>query len=319
MSVNSWLTRLASRLLARTSDGTQTVRLSRRRIYILPTRAGLLYAATLVAMLIGAINYALALGHALVFLLVGLGMVGILHTFRNLHGLLVAPGRADPVFAGEPAHFRLQIDNPRPSARPGLEFSCPQGAVVPCEIAAGECRTLNLPVATSRRGWLELPPVRLSTRFPLGLFTAWSYLRPEMRCLVYPQPRHTPLPPFSDEARGGQGRGEGGQDDFSGFRQRQPADPLRHVAWKASARLDGEQLLIKQFAGGSDRQLWLDWTLTEHSGNAEERLAQLAGWVLAAENAGLAYGLRLPALNIPPASGETQQRRCLEALALVDL
>jgi hypothetical protein len=35
-------------------------------------------------MLIGAINYNLSLGHALVFLLAGLGLVAMVHTFRNL-------------------------------------------------------------------------------------------------------------------------------------------------------------------------------------------------------------------------------------------
>jgi hypothetical protein len=59
----------------------------------------------LVVMLLGAINYNLALGHALVFLLAGLGVVGMIHTFRNLFGLVITPGRCEPVFAGETAHF----------------------------------------------------------------------------------------------------------------------------------------------------------------------------------------------------------------------
>ena len=53
------------------SDGTAPLRLGQRRIFIVPSRAGLFFALALVVMLIGAINYNLALGHALVFLLVG--------------------------------------------------------------------------------------------------------------------------------------------------------------------------------------------------------------------------------------------------------
>lgn len=308
--------RLESHLFARHSDGSQPVRLGRRRIYILPTRAGLLYAATLVVMLIGAINYALALGHALVFLLAGLGFAGMLHGFRNLHGLCIAPGRAEPVFAGETAHFQLWFDNERRVPRLALECMAQPEHSVRCDIPPGERRALNIPVTAARRGWLELPRVRLATLYPLGLFVAWSYLRPEMRCLVYPAPWLTPLPPPDDEATGGQRQGEGGQEDFAGFRTRQPADPLRHVAWKASARQDDGQLLVKQFAGGADLQLWLDWSLTDARHLPEERLSQLAGWVITAENEGLTYGLRLPGVTLPVARGEVQRRRCLEALAV---
>ena len=55
------------------SDGSAPFSLTQRRIFILPTRAGIIFAITLAAMFTGAINYDLALGHALVFLLTGLG------------------------------------------------------------------------------------------------------------------------------------------------------------------------------------------------------------------------------------------------------
>jgi hypothetical protein len=113
---------LQRRLFRWQSDGTAPLRLSQRRIFIIPTRGGLLFALALVVMLLGAINYNLALGHALVFLLAGLGIIGMVHTFRNLHGLIITPGRSEPVFAGEMAHFQLTRGNDRPSARLALEL-----------------------------------------------------------------------------------------------------------------------------------------------------------------------------------------------------
>ena len=50
----------------------------------------------------------------------------------------------------------------------------------------------------------------------------------------------------------------------------------------------------------------------------EERLSQLARWVLDAHAAGLAYGLRLPGATMELAAGEAQRDRCLEALALFE-
>ena len=126
------LTALIQRLITQTEDGTGTRQLDRGRIYILPTAAGWLYAILLSVMLLTAINYKLSLGHAWVFLLASLGFIGILHTFRNLHGLRFTPGQAVAVFAGESASFPLYLENPsrrqRPSIRKFLRVSrlrCP--------------------------------------------------------------------------------------------------------------------------------------------------------------------------------------------------
>ncbi len=299
------------------SDGTAPLRLGQRRIFIIPSRGGLLFALALVVMLIGAINYNLALGHALVFLLAGLGIVGMIHTFRNLHGLVITPGRSEPVFAGATAHFELTLDNDRTSPRLALELEAETGNSVMATVDRKKGVKIKIPLGTQKRGWLDLPRVRLTTRYPLGLFTAWAYLQPAMRCLIYPQPIAAPLPNASPSPVGGERHGDGGQEDFAGFRDRQPADSPRHVAWKASARNVGERpLLIKQFSGGAEVELIVDWRLTDDALPDETRIGILTGWLLAAETAGTPFGLSLPGLEIPPASGERHRQRCLEALAL---
>jgi len=311
------LASLKLRLFRWRSDGTKPFRLGQRRVFIIPTRGGLLYALALVVMLIAAINYNLALGHALVFLLAGLGIIGMVHTFRNLHGLIVTLGRSEPVFSGETAYFQLLLGNDRPTPRLALELEGESGNAVMTGVAARNQGSINIPLLTRQRGWLELPRVRLSSRYPLGLFVAWSYLQPAMRCLVYPAPIFTPLPPAQPATSSGERSGDGGQDDFSGFRERQPADSPRHVAWKASARNTASQpLLVKQFAGGAQVELQLDWHQTDPALPVDSRLAQLAGWVLTAEDEGVAYGLQLPGQEIHVASGDAQRRRCLETLAL---
>lgn len=313
----SILASLQLRLFRWRSDGTQPFRLGQRRVFIIPTRGGLLFALALVVMLLAAINYDLALGHALVFLLAGLGITGMVHTFRNLHGLLIAPGRSEPVFAGETAHFQLLLGNDRATPRLALELEGEAGNSVMANIAAREQSALSIPLTSRRRGWLALPRIRLSSRFPLGLFVAWSYLQPSMRCLVYPAPRFTPLPAALPASNGGEGHGDGGQNDFAGFRERQPADSPRHVAWKASARSsDRQPLLVKQFAGGAQVELQLGWQQTDPTLPVDERLSLLAAWVLTAEAEGIAYGLQLPGREIPVAGGEAQRRLCLETLAL---
>lgn len=305
------------RLFRWQSDGSAPFRLAQRRIFILPTRAGIVYAITLAAMFTGAINYNLALGHALVFLLTGLGLIGMLHTFRNLFALWISPGRPTPVFVGETAYFPIMLRNDRKIARLGLALQALDNEEVSTQVAAQDSSEAAIPVTAAKRGWLALPRVRLSTEYPLGLLYAWSYLQPEMRCLVYPQPIATPLPPEQSTAAAGERYGDGGQEDFAGFRNHQPADSLRHVAWKASARDAGQRpLLVKQFAGGAEQELQLDWQSTPEATDSETRLAILTGWVLAADAAGACYGLRLPGREILSQRGDQHRLRCLETLAL---
>lgn len=308
---------LGNRLFRWRSDGVSPIILTQRRIFIVPTRAGLLFALVLLVMLLGAINYSLSLGHALVFLLAGLGMTGMVHTFRNLAGLCLASGRPEPVFAGETAHFPVHLSSDRNVPRRSLEFRAGDAIPVLCDLDADGTLRIELPLPAIRRGWLVLPRTRLSTRYPLGLFVAWSYPHPEMRCLVYPRPLARPLPPAQAAVASGDHRGAGGHDDFAGLRQHQPADPPRHVAWKAVARdAENRPLLVKQFAGGAREELWLDWQALAAESDPETRLSILAGWILAAEAASLAYGLRLPGAEVTPGCGTAHQQQCLEILAL---
>src|SRR3990167_8387928 len=162
--------------------------LDRRHVYILPTRQGVLFSLILLAMLIGSINYSLGLGFALTFLLAALGIVAMLHTWRNLAHLALSAGRSAAVFAGEDA--RLQLAPAEQAGRARYAIAVQRGAGQPAyaDIAAGGRSELALPIATTRRGWLSPGKLTVSTEFPLGLFHAWSYVELEQRCLVYPRP-----------------------------------------------------------------------------------------------------------------------------------
>ncbi|MEF8748044.1 MAG: DUF58 domain-containing protein [Candidatus Accumulibacter propinquus] len=305
-----WLFRVAR-------DEQLPIVLSQRRIFIVPTPGGILFAVVLAVMLIGAINYNLSLGHALIFLLAGLGLVAMVHTFHNLFGLRLTPGRVQPTFAGDLAHFPLELENVRRQSRRALEFSFRDQPMVTFDLAAESRATVAIPWATQRRGRVDPGRVTLATRYPLGLLRAWSYPYPPFSCVVYPRPIRTPLPPPSPGAQTDHHHGDSGQEDFAGLRPRQISDPTRHIAWKAVARRSDEQvLLVKQFSGGASDELWLDWSLTPVDRGEEDRLSILAGWILAADEQQARYGLRLPGQHIAPSQGNTHRASCLQALAL---
>jgi uncharacterized protein (DUF58 family) len=308
--------RFANWLYGFTPPEIGTIVLVHRRDYIVPTQLGLLFALTLLILLVGSINYALSLGFALTFLLAGMGLAAMAHTARNLARMAVSVGRVEPVFADETAQFRLFLDSRATFDRPAvLARHVATKAQLVVDVPAGALAEVILPVPAENRGWLPIGRVMLETRFPLGIFRAWSYVEPNLRCLVYPKPDRSPLPAATAEAaRGAMRSPVPGNDDYSGLRAYQLSDSPRHVAWKAVARSD--DMLTKQFSGEAAAQLWLDWNHLPAALGVEQRLSRLAGWVISAEKAGVTYGLRLPGNEIVAGRGEAHQNACLQALAL---
>ncbi len=290
--------------------------LSQRRVYILPTRAGLLYALTLVLMLIGSINYNLSLGFGLTFLLAGTGIVSMLHTWRNLAHVELRAGRTEPVFAGDRARFHVLAVNPGRIARLSLAIQFTESDPEQFDVGPRSETEVRIRVPAPRRGMLRPGRFRVGTTFPIGLFYAWANVHLDLACLVYPAPESGNVPLPDVQAASGRGAATGrGDEDFAGLRDYHAGDSPRRIAWKSVAR--GEALVTKVFAGSvAAAELWLDFADTPPALGIEQRLSRLTRWVLEAHQGGLRYGLRLPGRHIELGVGEAHKTRCLECLAL---
>ncbi len=304
-------------LLKRSRAERGTITLNQRRVYIIPSRSGFVFALVLLAMLIGAINYQNSLAFALTFLLAGLAFISMIHSVRNLYGLRIHAGHSRPTFVGDQARFPVYVENSSDQPRIALKMYLPDQVPLVFDLEANGGSWLDLTFPATRRGHLVPGRITLYSRFPLGLFHTWSYIHPEMRCLIYPRPAvERELPALSAQAEGSGESRQRGNDDFTSLRPYHLGDSMRHVHWKALAREQGMQ--TKLFGGGSIEELWLHW---EQWGNlaVETRLSRLTRQVLEADGLGLAYGLQLPDKTIPPSRGDAHRHRCLEALALFGL
>jgi uncharacterized protein (DUF58 family) len=303
----------------------QSDQIKRHRVYIFMTIQGLIYGLMLIVMLLGAINYNNSMAYMLCFLLTSLGLVCMLHTYRNLRGLVISSNRPKPVFAGQQALFPIQLDN-----RLGLErFSIHIEKrlrklslfrkkefveKVSIGLANEQQATTYYPVQSQRRGILNCERLKITTDFPLGLFVAWSYFQPEHECLVYPEPKGTKqLPAYTLNEDDNDYGMQTGTDDFAGFRKYKPGDPVHSIAWKAYSKEQG--LIVKQFSGKGSKTLILSWESVAHLNSIEARLSQLCYWILIAEKASINYGLEIPNKRIDPGHGEQHKEVCLEALA----
>lgn len=307
------------------------VLLDRRRVYILPTRAGMLFAAAMLMMLFGSINYSLQLGFLLTFLVTSMALVAMYHTHRNLARLTLTAHRAENVFAGDLAPFEITVHNPTMEARFSLEFEplastsglratvgpdIPVQPITDADVPAAGSREVRVAVNTRARGRLQCPRLRIETRFPFGLWQAWAYYTPPLTAIVYPAPE-SDAPALPTVASAGTEQETGlvvSGDEFAGVRPYSPGDPLKRVAWRLAARSD--ELTVKLFEAFARGEVQLDFAQLPESLNTEQRLARLCRWVLVAEAQQVRYGLALPGRQIEPGLGAEHRERCLTALAL---
>ena len=300
---------------------TDTVLLTQRNIYILPTRAGLLFASTLVTLLIASINYQLNLGYVLTFLLAGSGVVSMHLTHNTLRGLTLHLKPLAPVFTGEAAAVEVVLSSPA-GARHGIGLrveSTDASTLTWVDVPSGGQATAHVSFVPGSRGLHELPTLSAETRFPLGFFRAWTVWRPAGQVLAYPKPERPPATlPAARATAGGAAQSRRTQGaEIEGIRGYRRGDPLKLVFWKKAAKSleAGGDLVSRDTSQSAQHELWLDWQACG-SLAPEDRLSRLTAWVVAADRAGMNYGLALPGMHIERDHGEAHRRRCLEALAL---
>ena len=291
---------------------TLPLRVQLRRIYILPTRTGLVLGVMIVAMLLAGLNYNSNLGLAFGFLMASIAMTAMHHCHRNLLGLQVDLDRDADGFAGGSAAIGFALYNDSGSARHDIELRCEDAEAI-AAVAAGSWRKASLALPTPVRGVRTLPQCELATRWPLGWFRAWTYVQAPVRVHVAPQPQGS-LPAPASAATPGEAAPSGrrGDEDFAGLAPYAPGIPLKHLDWKTIAR--GRPAAVRTYLDNAGSPLWLDFDGLPGIGT-EARLSQLCRWLIDAEAADRPSGLRLPGIEIGPGQGARHREACLRALA----
>lgn len=312
----SLLLRYRQRLFRHAPADLEPVLLRHHRIYLLPTRRGAAFLATLALLLVTSLNYALSLGFVVTFLLAGLTAVSLLHAFRNLAGIELRPLAAGEAFAGTPLPFTLALDGGS-LPRFVIHLRAREGSAVTVDVTPDASLPATLELPTHRRGIRALGRVTVSSDYPLGLWRAWAYVHFPLQGVVFPAPEPA-APPLPVSAAGSADDGPRACDDadLAGLRVYQPGDPLQRVAWKAVAR--GAGWYSKEFDGaGGGGPVVLDWQALPGQLDAEQRIARLTAWVLAAEQAARPFRLAAPGAQLAAGQGRAHRRQALTALALL--
>lgn len=315
------LRRQVSRWMQARLPLSDTLLLTQRNVYILPTGAGWMLALTLLVLLLASINFQLNLGYLLTFLLAGSAVAGMHICHGTLRGLTLHLQPPEPQFLGQGAALTVQLANERRSPRRAVALAVHgSGHWAWTDVPAQGNAQVQIAFSPAQRGLHPVPLLTAETRYPLGTFRVWALWRPAAQVLVYPapEPGAPPLPPGEPRSGGTGSAPSHGRTEFDGVRAYRRGDPMKLVVWKKAAQAfaSGNGTLIARDAQQPHRhELWLDHAHTG-LGDLETRLSRLTAWVLQADRLGLDYGLRLPGQEIAVGHGAAQRRRCLEALAL---
>lgn len=184
------------------------------------------------------------------------------------------------------------------------------------DIAPGTTVTRVVPFRPSVRGEVDSIHASLSTRFPFSLFEKSVELDVPARILVYPRPsppaaQGEDLPvavpsgrPFLSGRVGAFPRG---------VREHLPADPVRDIHWKATARRG--RWMVKEREGEATPAVDLR---VEEGGTPEgfeDRLSDACGAVLELERRAVPFRLRIGDRTCAEAHDPDRRSTALEALA----
>ena len=256
--------------------------------------------------------------YLLLFALTAVFLVSIPHTLINLADVTIVLESVKPAFAGQEVSLSVEVMNRSRATRHGINLALAGSGRERKRIdhiPGGKAARVTLRFPARQRGEHKIGTLCLTSAYPLGFVRVLKKFAASQTYLVYPKPAGDLQLPLG-RARAPHSRpqadiGEG--DDFAGVRPYVTGESQRHIDWKAVAR--GQPLMTKQFAAEAEDFVRLDFSAF-HLADVEDRLSQLALWVIEAERTRRPYGLRLPGTEILPAVGQSHFQQCLRALSL---
>lgn len=262
----------------------------RRRAWL--SREGWYYLGVLLFILGGAILRNVNLLYVLAGTLIGPLLLNWRLAMQDLLGIQVQRRLPSTLSAGETLTFEYDVANVRntfarmlviedwllPLDVPHRRKVGSRGVAV--EVPPGQTRVAICRWFAPRRGRYRLGPIRISTRFPLGLVRAHYYLRDSQDILVLPRigrlsPQWSAI--LAGAMAGDQSRATTKgltEGDYFGLRPWQRGDSLRWIHWRTTARTGTPT--VRQFEQHRrlDVALVLDPYLPPNANESSQALAE---------------------------------------------
>lgn len=293
--------------------------ISRRELYILPTRVGWYFALILIALFGIAVKFDNQAAFMMLFILVSLGLIAMVYTHNNVVNLTIQSHPSKSVFLGQPTLFPINIINTGRKARNAV-WVISGGHHQLASLDSESQQLIEIKLPTLQRGFLRCDAINLSSQYPIGIFFCWTKrFLSEERCLVYPQPLNLidlPESGHHQDEKNNNNQRKQGTEDFSGMKAYQDGDRLRDIHWPSLAKTN--KLITIQHESQANSSINLSWFSLPNSLGVEDKLSQLCYWVINAEKNGQRYQLEMPSNTVEFDRGLTHYHHCLRVLALWD-
>ncbi len=175
------------------------------------------------------------------------------------------------------------------------------------QLKAQEACPLKLSFLPDRRGKVELPPVKLSSYFPLPHELLYKTFKFDKTIIAYPQPKGNSLEKYAVQSQSYQGE----YDDFDGLRSFEQGENLSRIFWPAYAK--NQSLMAKKFTFVQASE-HLHFYFERAGDTLEEKLSQLCLWCLECTKYHRTYTLHFPSTSLD--SRKSSQDEILTFLAL---
>ena len=311
--INSFIQQRFDRWLRNRMPGAQRHLLSNRNIFIFPSKFGFCYLIFVLLLFLLGTNYQNNVVILLSYLLVSFFLTCMLHSFFNFSGMKIEGPSEVTGYAEDDVLIPLTFVSKQQRHHLVATINDYTASVL---LSTDQKSKLSVSFNANSRGVYNLPRVKISSEYAFGLFTTWTRLDFNCRCIIYPAP--IKLNSFKQKNNAVEalamenGAVRPGIEDFAELKQYQKGEPLTRVAWKQMARGQGQ--LTKHYQEGASDTLWLDIKQMP-AASVEEKLGMLCYLTLEYTHSGEVFGLNLGINNIAPSSGAEHMNACLTALA----
>ena len=280
-----------------------------KKVYIYPNRFGFLFFGLFVLMIMVGASYGNNLVFLMGFILISFLFFVILLTAKNLRGLEISDIQVTPGFPGEIVPAKVTVSNTNDMEHTALKIRMdgfPVEADLPLLAPHDRVETKISIQLPEKRGVHRIGRVMVATSNPFGLFYSWFWYNKPTEYIVYPAPLGQIERPRQENQIG---------DEFSGLKEYVPGDSMSRISWKHMARND--EMLVKEFNDSELKQDLLDIAEAKQT-QYEDKLSQLALWLVEAEKNQRLYALEVGQGHGQANRGPLHLKNCLEKLARLE-
>lgn len=286
------------------------------RPYIVPTRAGFVYAVFCFFMISLGFLYDNNLLYLQGFFLASIGIVTMHATNKNLSKLKVELKELPEAFAQEEAFLSLVASSELASSRE-VVFKNSHEELSPLNVEKQNPTEFKVKMRFSERGVQQMEPIEGASFYPFRFLYTWKYYLPLKEILVYPRKLQWPFLQLDADGAEMKTLAQAEENiDFWGHRPWQASESFRRIDYKIKAKTG--LLLSQDLRSTGAGKLNLSFSDTPKHMSFEDRISVLTYWVSLAIKKKKDFTVEINNFRFEPGNNVKDVKAIYQKLALIE-